>query len=71
MKCRIDHRLAISGIVRRCRQQHVKVMVGTVNNEREIQYWLFRQRIDVLITDRPALAVAIRGRTARKSDRVI
>jgi len=46
-------------------------MVWTVNNEREIQYWLFRQRIDVLITDRPALAVAIRGRTARKSDRVI
>jgi glycerophosphoryl diester phosphodiesterase len=61
----IDHRLAITGIVRRCRQQHVGVMVWTVNREREMRYWLSRRRIDILITDRPALAVAIRGRTAR------
>jgi glycerophosphoryl diester phosphodiesterase len=38
-------------------------MVWTVNNEREIRYWLSRQRIDILVTDRPALAVAVRGRT--------
>jgi len=59
----MDHRLAISGVARRCRQQHLKVMVWTVNNEREIRYWLSRQRIDILVTDRPALAVAVRGRT--------
>jgi hypothetical protein len=35
--------------------------VGTVNHEREIQYWLSRRRTDILVTDRPALAVAIRG----------
>jgi glycerophosphoryl diester phosphodiesterase len=57
----IDHRLAISGIVRRCRRQHVKVMLWTVNHEREIRYWLSRPRIDILVTDRPALAIAIRG----------
>jgi glycerophosphoryl diester phosphodiesterase len=34
-------------------------MVWTVNSEQEIRYWL-RRRIDVLVTDRPALAVAIR-----------
>ena len=59
----MDHRLAISGVARRCRQQHLKVMVWTVNNEREIRYWLSRQRIDILVTDRPALAVAVRSRT--------
>jgi glycerophosphoryl diester phosphodiesterase len=60
----LDHRLAVSGVARRCRQQHFKVMVWTVNNEREIQYWLSRRRTDILVTDRPALAGAIRGRTA-------
>jgi glycerophosphoryl diester phosphodiesterase len=58
----VDHRLAIAGVVRRCRRQHFKVMVWTVNNEREIRYWLSRQQIDILVTDRSALAVAIRGR---------
>jgi glycerophosphoryl diester phosphodiesterase len=59
----VDHRLAISGVVRRCRRQRLKVMVWTVSNEHEIRYWLSRRRVDVLVTDRPALAVAIRGRT--------
>ena len=58
----IDHRLAITGIARRCREQHVGVMVWTVNHESEMRYWLTGRRIDILITDRPALAVAIRGR---------
>jgi glycerophosphoryl diester phosphodiesterase len=56
----IDHRLALSGIARRCRQQHFRVMVWTVNHEREIQYWLSGRRTDILVTDRPALAVAMR-----------
>jgi glycerophosphoryl diester phosphodiesterase len=60
----VDHRLALSGLVRRCREQHLKVMLWTVNNEREIRYWLSRGRVDVLITDRPARAIAIRGQAA-------
>jgi glycerophosphoryl diester phosphodiesterase len=55
----VDHRLALAGVARRCRRRHVKVMVWTVNSEREIRYWLGRP-IDVLVTDRPALAVALR-----------
>ena len=57
----VNHRLALAGVARQCRRHHVKVMVWTVNNEREIRYWLSRRRADVLITDRPALAVAIRS----------
>jgi glycerophosphoryl diester phosphodiesterase len=55
----VDHRLALAGVARRCRGRHVKVMVWTVNSEREIRYWL-RRGIDVLVTDRPALAVTLR-----------
>jgi glycerophosphoryl diester phosphodiesterase len=54
-----DRRLARAGVAGRCRRQHRKVMIWTVNSEREIRYWL-GQRIDVLVTDRPALAVALR-----------
>lgn len=59
----VNHRLAFAGVAQQCRRHQLKVMVWTVNDEREIQYWLTRQRTDVLITDRPALAVALRSRT--------
>jgi glycerophosphoryl diester phosphodiesterase len=62
----VDHRLAPTGIVRQCRRRHLKVMVWTVNNDRELRYWLSGQRIDVLVTDRPARAVALRGRTGER-----
>ena len=57
----VDHRLALAGIVRQCRRRHLKVMVWTVNNDLELRYWLSRPGVDVLVTDRPARAVALRG----------
>lgn len=57
-----EHRLALAGVRRQCRRHHLGIMVWTVNNEREMRYWLTGHRADVLITDRPALAVALRGR---------
>jgi glycerophosphoryl diester phosphodiesterase len=61
----VDHRLALAGVVRQCRRRHLKVMVWTVNGDRELRYWLSRQRVDVIVTDRPARAAALRGRTAQ------
>lgn len=58
----IDHRVALSGVLPQLRAKQLKIMVWTVSNEREIRYWLARQRIDVLITDRPAFAVEVRDR---------
>jgi glycerophosphoryl diester phosphodiesterase len=55
-----EHRLAFAGVQRQCRRHQFKVMVWTVNDEREIRYWLASHRADVLITDQPALAVALR-----------
>jgi glycerophosphoryl diester phosphodiesterase len=58
----VDRRLAPAGLVRQCRQRNLKVMLWTVNNEWEMRYWLSRPRIGILVTDRPALAVALRDR---------
>jgi glycerophosphoryl diester phosphodiesterase len=58
-----EHRLALAGVRRQCRRRDVKVMVWTVNSEREIRYWLSDHRADVLITDRPAAAIALRDQT--------
>ncbi len=60
----VDHRLAAAGVARLCRRRGVRVMVWTVNNEREMRYWLSGRRADVLVTDRPALAAAIRDQGA-------
>jgi glycerophosphoryl diester phosphodiesterase len=62
----VDHRLALAGVVRQCRRRHLKVMVWTVNADSELRYWLSRPRVDVLVTDRPARAVALRGRIAER-----
>jgi glycerophosphoryl diester phosphodiesterase len=56
-----ERRLARAGVLRQCRRDHVNVMVWTVNEERELRYWLTSRRPDVLVTDRPALAVALRS----------
>lgn len=55
----VEHRLAAAGVAAQCRRDGVRVMVWTVNREPEIRYWL-RARTDVLVTDRPALAAALR-----------
>ena len=60
----VERRLARAGVRRQCRRRDVKVMVWTVNSEREIRYWLSDHRADVLITDRPAAAIALRDQTS-------
>jgi glycerophosphoryl diester phosphodiesterase len=59
-----ERRLARAGVRRQCRRRHVKVMVWTVNSERELRYWLIDDRADVVITDRPAVAIALREQTS-------
>ena len=39
-------------------------MVWTVNAEPELRYWLCDHRADVVITDRPAEAIALRDRAS-------
>jgi glycerophosphoryl diester phosphodiesterase len=59
-----ERRLARSGVGRQCRRHHVKIMVWTVNRERELRYWLDDDRADVVITDRPTEAIALRDQAS-------
>ena len=59
-----ERRLARAGVQRQCRRQHVKIMVWTVNAEPELRYWLRDHRADVVITDRPTVAMALRDQAS-------
>ena len=59
-----EHRLARAGVLRQCHRHHVKVMVWTVNSERELRYWLGDDRADVVITDRPTVAIGLRDQAS-------
>ena len=64
--CRADwaavhRRLAAAGVLAQCHRAGVKAMVWTVDEDAEMRRWLADQRVTVLITNRPADAVALRA----------
>jgi glycerophosphoryl diester phosphodiesterase len=58
----VHRRLARSGVLAQCRRRGLKTAVWTVNADREMARWLASPRVDMLITDRPAHAMALRAR---------
>ena len=64
--CRADwvavhRRLAAAGVVAQCHRAGITTMVWTVDVDEEIRRWLTDRRVTVLITNRPADAVALRA----------
>src|ERR1700759_3549296 len=64
--CRADwvavhRRLAAAGVVAQCHRAGIKTMVWTVDEDAEMRRWLTDRRVCVLITNRPADAVALRA----------
>ena len=64
--CRADwvaahRRLAAAGVLARCHRAGLRTMVWTVDMDSEIRRWLTDPRVAVLITNRPADAVAMRS----------
>jgi glycerophosphoryl diester phosphodiesterase len=64
--CRADwvavhRRLAAAGVVAQCHRAGIKTMVWTVDKDAEMRRWLTDRRVTVLITNRPADAVALRA----------
>jgi glycerophosphoryl diester phosphodiesterase len=57
----VHHRLARTGVLAECRRRGIKTMVWTVNGDRALVRWLASPCVDVLVTDRPARAIALRG----------
>jgi len=66
--CAVHHRLARAGVLRQCHRHGIKTMVWTVNEDSMISRMLTDPRVDVLVTDRPRYAVALRGRLCEVTD---
>ena len=67
--CRADwvamnRRLAATGVLAQCHRAGIKAMIWTVDEDAEIRRWLADPRVTVLITNRPADAVALRASLA-------
>ena len=58
----VHRRLARTGVLAECRRRGIKTAVWTVNADEEMAHWLARPCVDVLITDRPGRAMALRAR---------
>jgi len=68
--CRADavavhRRLAAAGVLAQCHRAGIEAMVWTVDEDAEMRRWLTDQRVTVLITNRPADAVALRASLLR------
>ena len=60
----LNHRLAGAGVLAQCHRAGLKTMVWTVDEDAGIRRWLSDPRVAVLITNRPADAVALRAALA-------
>ena len=61
----VHHRQARAAVLAECRARGIKTMVWTVNGDQALARWLARPDVDVLVTDRPARAIALRDRWGR------
>ena len=58
----VHQRLARTGVLAACRRRGIKTVVWTVNSDQALAGWLTTPSVDVLVTDRPARAIALRRR---------
>jgi glycerophosphoryl diester phosphodiesterase len=58
----VNRQLASAGALAQCHRGGITAMIWTVDEDTEINRWLADSRVAVLITDRPAHAVALRAR---------
>jgi glycerophosphoryl diester phosphodiesterase len=57
----VHQRLARSGLLAECRSRGLATVVWTVNRDAALARWLACPAVDVLVTDRPSRAAAIRA----------
>lgn len=58
----LHHRLARPRLLSRCRQRGIKTMIWTVNGGAPLARWMANPAVDVVVTDRPLHALALRDR---------
>jgi len=57
----VNHRLAGAGVLTQCHRAGLSTMIWTVDEDAGMRRWLADPRVTVLITNRPAEAVALRA----------
>jgi glycerophosphoryl diester phosphodiesterase len=57
----VQERLARAGALTECRRRGLRTMVWTVNSDAWLTRWLGCPDVDILVTDRPGRAIAMRG----------
>jgi glycerophosphoryl diester phosphodiesterase len=57
----VHHRLARTGVLAECRRRGLRTLVWTVTADASLRRWLARTDVDVLVTDRPRRAAALRA----------
>jgi len=62
----VYRRLARTGVLAECRRRRIKTAVWTVNTDKDLAQWLASPDVDLLITDRPARAIALRARPGQR-----
>jgi glycerophosphoryl diester phosphodiesterase len=60
----VNYRLARAGVLAQCHRAGIRAMIWTVDDDAEMRRWLADPRVTVLITNRPADAVALRASLA-------
>ncbi len=63
----INRRIALLGALRQCHRHGIRTMIWTVNSDTMIARWLADSRVDVLVTDRPRRAIALREQLPRRA----
>jgi glycerophosphoryl diester phosphodiesterase len=57
----VHRRLARIGVLAECRRRGLRTMVWTVTSDADLRRWLTRTDVDVIVTDRPGRAAALRA----------
>lgn len=63
----INYRLGLAGVLRQCHRQRIRAIVWTANSDAMIARLLADPRVDVVVTDRPRRAVALREQMIRSA----
>jgi glycerophosphoryl diester phosphodiesterase len=61
----IHRRLARAGVAARCHAHGITTVIWTVTGRRALAHWLSRPYADIVVTDRPSLAVDLRDQLAQ------
>jgi glycerophosphoryl diester phosphodiesterase len=64
----VHERLARAGGLVECRRRGLATMVWTVNDDTALSRWLGCPDVDVVVTDRPRRAAALRGQSSQASN---